>query len=354
MATKQLSDQEIQARFSRFQSDLQQLAQKIGELEAEAEEHELVLATLSDPYTNDPDRKCFRMIGGVLVERTVKDVVPSLEMNRNGVSILTVFLAPAIVSPSASQQLKGVLETLVKQYKSKEEDFNTFQREHKIRVLPKPTNVPPPATIPAEPLVPRPPVDIPKWILDAIPRLDLVIEDILCPGAAQFLAAVQPATLLRNAVVGVLLELYDAKTVPSHVKQLRLIIKEMEGVAATRLGARAREEIIGVVTHEVVHCFQYDGQGTAPIGLIEGVADFVRLRAGLAPPHWKRDEKGERWDAGYEKTGFFLDWLERTKGAGTVRKINLALCDTEYHKKAFWEGALGDRVEELWEQYRSN
>jgi hypothetical protein len=31
---------EIQVRFSRFQSDLQQLAQKIGELESEAEEHE--------------------------------------------------------------------------------------------------------------------------------------------------------------------------------------------------------------------------------------------------------------------------------------------------------------------------
>ncbi|KAF8607524.1 Prefoldin beta-like protein [Ceratobasidium sp. AG-I] len=113
MAAKQLTDQEIQVRFSRFQNDLQQLAQKIGELESEAEEHELVLATLSDPFTNDPDRKCFRMIGGVLVERTVKDVVPSLEMNRNG--------------------LKGVLEALVRQYKTKEEDFNAFQREHKIR-----------------------------------------------------------------------------------------------------------------------------------------------------------------------------------------------------------------------------
>ncbi|KAG9099634.1 hypothetical protein FS749_000767 [Ceratobasidium sp. UAMH 11750] len=134
MATKQLTDQEIQVRFSRFQNDLQQLAQKIGELEAEAEEHELVLATLSDPYKNDPDRKCFRMIGGVLVERTVKDVVPSLKMNRNGVSILTIS-SISFTKVTIFQQLKNVLETLVKQYKSKEDDFNAFQREHKIRAV---------------------------------------------------------------------------------------------------------------------------------------------------------------------------------------------------------------------------
>ncbi|KAG9099633.1 hypothetical protein FS749_000766 [Ceratobasidium sp. UAMH 11750] len=233
--------------------------------------------------------------------------------------------------------------------------------------LPKPTNVPPPTPTPAEPLAPRPPADIPKWILDVMPKLDLVIEDILCPGAAQFLAAIEPATLLRNAVAGVLLELYDERTVPSHVKNIRVVIKEMEGVAGTsgrhshktiecnakyieKLGARTREEIMGVIRHEVVHCFQYNGQGTAPGGLIEGVADFVRLRAGLSPPHWRRDTGG-RWDAGYEKTGFFLDWLEVTKGAGTVRRINLALRDTKYHEEAFWEGVLGERVTELWEQY---
>ncbi|KAG8721550.1 hypothetical protein FRC08_012215 [Ceratobasidium sp. 394] len=254
--------------------------------------------------------------------------------------------------------------------------------------LPKPTNVPPPTPTPAEPLAPRPPADIPKWILGVMPKLDLVIEDILCPGAAQFLAAIEPATLLRNAVAGVLLELYDERTVPSHVKNIRVIIKEMEGVAGTRqvdifilepiriklivchvisgshshktiecnakyiekLGARTREEIMGVIRHEVVHCFQYNGQGTAPGGLIEGVADFVRLRAGLSPPHWRRDTGG-RWDAGYEKTGFFLDWLEVTKGAGTVRRINLALRDTKYHEEAFWKGVLGERVTELWEQY---
>lgn len=34
----------------------------------------------------EPERKCFRMVGGVLVERTVKEVLPALETNYNGVS----------------------------------------------------------------------------------------------------------------------------------------------------------------------------------------------------------------------------------------------------------------------------
>jgi len=35
----------------------------------------------------DSDRKCFRMVGGVLVERTVKDVLPAMTNNYEQVTI---------------------------------------------------------------------------------------------------------------------------------------------------------------------------------------------------------------------------------------------------------------------------
>ena len=48
----------------------------------------LVLNTLEEALAEEPGRKCFRLIGGVLVERTVQDVVPALQTNREGVSII--------------------------------------------------------------------------------------------------------------------------------------------------------------------------------------------------------------------------------------------------------------------------
>ncbi|KAH7887532.1 Prefoldin beta-like protein [Phlebopus sp. FC_14] len=110
-----LSDQEIQQNYTRFQTDLQALAGKIGELEQEAEEHTLVLSTLNDALAEEPDRKCFRLIGGVLVERTVKDVVPALQTNQEGI--------------------KKVISTLTDQIKVKEQDFEAFKRDYNIRVI---------------------------------------------------------------------------------------------------------------------------------------------------------------------------------------------------------------------------
>ncbi|KAI0254839.1 Prefoldin beta-like protein [Lactifluus subvellereus] len=112
-AVAPLSDHEVQQTYSRFQGDLQNLASKIGELEQEAEEHVLVLSTLNDALAEEPDRKCFRLIGGVLVERTVKDIVPALQTNRDGI--------------------RKVITSLTEQYKAKEGEFEKFKEDYKIR-----------------------------------------------------------------------------------------------------------------------------------------------------------------------------------------------------------------------------
>ncbi|ONK81914.1 uncharacterized protein A4U43_C01F34220 [Asparagus officinalis] len=44
-----------------------------------------------------------------------------------------------------------------------------------------------------------------------------------------------------------------------------------------------KEEFTGIVYYELARALQWDGQGQAPAGLLTGVADFFRLKAGYAP-----------------------------------------------------------------------
>lgn len=64
----------------------------------------LVMETL-EPLPQD--RKCFRLINGVLVERTIKDVLPALKTNSDG--------------------LKQVLEEMLKQYKGKQDEMDKWK-----------------------------------------------------------------------------------------------------------------------------------------------------------------------------------------------------------------------------------
>ncbi|KAK5133263.1 hypothetical protein LTR08_007997 [Meristemomyces frigidus] len=96
--------QDLQTQYSNYKDTLQAVAQKIGDVEQEAEEHKLVLETLT-PLPGD--RKCFRMINGVLVERTVSDVLPALQTNADG--------------------LKKVLEDLLKQYRGKQDEMEKWK-----------------------------------------------------------------------------------------------------------------------------------------------------------------------------------------------------------------------------------
>lgn len=185
--------------------------------------------------------------------------------------------------------------------------------------------------------------------------------------------------LLGDAVKTVIELLYPGDywgTWPG-TRSVTLILAPFAGVAYTRgtlldddhkeihlstdyVAAMGREvvmrEVTGVVVHEMVHCWQWNGCGTAPGGLVEGIADWVRLRADLAPPHWKRRTSGDRgWDAGYQITAWFLDWLHDTYGPDTVPRLNHVLKETEYEEGRYWTRQCGfpRGVQELWEEYKT-
>ncbi|KND04644.1 tubulin-binding prefolding complex subunit GIM4 [Spizellomyces punctatus DAOM BR117] len=108
---KRPSDQEIVAQINSMKQEMNAIAQKLGELEMEKDEHQLVVDTIS-PL--EPERKCFRLVGGVLVERTVQDVLPAVKTNMDGI--------------------QNIIQQLVAQYKKKEQDMEAYQKKWNVQI----------------------------------------------------------------------------------------------------------------------------------------------------------------------------------------------------------------------------
>ncbi|XP_030329925.1 prefoldin subunit 2 [Strigops habroptila] len=104
--------EQVVARFNRLRQEQRGLASKAAELELELNEHSLVIETLRDV---DPTRKCYRMVGGILVERTVKEVLPALESNK--------------------EQISKIIATLNQQLQAKGRELNEFREQHQIRLV---------------------------------------------------------------------------------------------------------------------------------------------------------------------------------------------------------------------------
>lgn len=207
------------------------------------------------------------------------------------------------------------------------------------------------------------------------PKLRLEIRDLNHSGTNDFLTSVNASEALQKAAQSVLTLLYQSPSTPNTTvpptRSVTLVLRSMPGVAYTTgsdldedhkeihfsleyisgiSSTRKGHEILGVLTHEMVHCYQYNAFGSCPGGLIEGIADWVRLNAGLGPPHWTRDAKGN-WDGGYQHTGYFLEYLEKRFGEGLVRRINDKLRNGKYDEKKFWTGICGAPVKQLWGDY---
>merc|ERR1712037_6146 len=94
-----------------MRNEQRQIAGKTNELQQDLNEHKIVIETLDGV---DGDRKCFRMVGGGLVERTVKDVLPALVSNRD--------------------KMGKLIESLDKQLADKGADINGYMEKHNIQL----------------------------------------------------------------------------------------------------------------------------------------------------------------------------------------------------------------------------
>lgn len=67
-------------KLNSLRQDQREIANRIGLLESDLSETKLVTEALNQV---DPQRKCYRLQGGVLVEHVVKDVIPALDKNKD-------------------------------------------------------------------------------------------------------------------------------------------------------------------------------------------------------------------------------------------------------------------------------
>lgn len=124
-------------------------------------------------------------------------------------------------------------------------------------------------------------------------------------------------------------------------------------------GGDVAEEIEGILLHEMTHMYQQDdkapGEGTYArmANVIEGVADFVRIRAGSPPPGAVPSKAGEWDDEGYWKPAFFLLWID-VRNPDFLYRLNLSMKPGD---GIAWTpdtitDIAGETVDGLWAQYQ--
>ncbi|KAN0034988.1 hypothetical protein ACTFIV_001528 [Dictyostelium citrinum] len=108
---QQLTENQIIQHYKDLKSQQQQIIGRISEFESDVGEYGLVINAIQNL---EPNRKCFRMVGGVLVERTVGEVLPQIKQNRDGI--------------------KEVVKKLDENLQVKTKELNDFVALYKIKI----------------------------------------------------------------------------------------------------------------------------------------------------------------------------------------------------------------------------
>jgi hypothetical protein len=119
--------------------------------------------------------------------------------------------------------------------------------------------------------------------------------------------------------------------------------------------ADALFEYLGVLIHETSHLYQFDDGGG---GLVEGMADFVRIRAGHH--RMSRRSPGGAWTDAYTTSGFFFSWLAGPGGLQSDGRVpadpDIGWAINEQMRDNWSEQVFVDRlgqdVDTLWAEYQ--
>merc|ERR1711959_288357 len=113
--TQEDAEKQIVAKFQQMRDQKQAIAAKIAEMNVDKDEHKMVVKTL-EPL--DPNRKAWRQVGGVLVERTCGEVLPAVK--------------------EALEKIEQAVAINTKAYDDKEAEINAFMEKYNIRLQGQP------------------------------------------------------------------------------------------------------------------------------------------------------------------------------------------------------------------------
>ena len=218
----------------------------------------------------------------------------------------------------------------------------------------------------------------PDTALDAkcTPEITLNLEDKNAYRSGLFLdvAGDDPEAFLQDIGRKVCRILYKEASEVRDANRLELIIRNSVGDVAWKsgnigditimistdhlknvdqAGRDVAKEIKGILFHEMTHMYQQDDNdgGGADLGIIEGIADFVRIKSGYIP-RGARPNKNGNWNDGYTTTAFFLVWLDEAY-SDFAYELNKSMDnnDGERWTPAAFEEITGKPVNQLWQEY---
>ena len=111
-ASQAVLEQKVAMRYKQLQQEAQVLVSKLMEIEDEKKENELVLESISKL---EDSRKCWRLVNGVLMEKTKIEVVPEMRTVINNLMAVDKQIRDTLVAVRQEiRNLEGAYDHIMK------------------------------------------------------------------------------------------------------------------------------------------------------------------------------------------------------------------------------------------------